>query len=119
MLKKVLFLSCLLASCAKKETATWYVTNGNETEDKSYCIELDLDTRNGDPSKAINMIYRDRQTNLELKTYSDSTEYYLATFVANGQKHGITFSSSLARCNENLTQSLNFIHTFDQPDNKP
>jgi|GEM_PF-6634136 len=118
MLKKALFLSCLLVSCAKNETVTWYVTNGSQTEEKSFCIELDLATINGDPSKAIKNLYLDKRPVLELKTYPGATEYYLATFIESGQKHGITFSSSLGRCNANLKESLDFIHTFDQPNNK-
>lgn len=118
MLKKALILSCLLVSCAKKETTTWYVTNGSETEEKSFCIELDLVTVSGDPTKAITDLYKQKRLSVEEKSYPDLTKYYLVTFDDNGKQHGITFSSSLARCNENLKQSLDFIHSFDKENNK-
>ena len=112
MLKKALFLSCFLVSCAQEERATWYVTNGSQTEEKSYCIELDLVTASGDPSKAITELYKQKHPTLELKSYPDLTKYYLATFEESAQKHGVTFSSSLARCNANLKESLDFVHSF-------
>jgi hypothetical protein len=117
MFKKALFLGCLLASCAKKETATWYVTNGSETSEKSYCIDIDLTNVNGDPGRAINELYKEKRPTLELKSYPDSTKYYLAIFEDDGKKQGVTFSSSLARCNANLKESLDFIHSFEQPTN--
>lgn len=111
MLKKALFLSCLLVSCAQEERSTWYVTNGSETEEKSYCIDIDLTIVNGSPSESLRQIYKEGELKLDSKAYPDGSYYYLATFSDGGIKHGAAFSSSLARCNANLKESLDFIHS--------
>ena len=115
MFKKSLLLSCFLVSCAQEERATWYVTNGSQTEEKSNCIDVELTTIKRDPSLAITELYKEKHPTLESKSYPDQTKYYLATFEDDGKKQGVAFSSSLERCNANLQESLDFIHSFEQP----
>ena len=111
MFKYLTVFACLLVfSCNPTDSDNWYITNGSTTEVGSQCIQANFDNPGEDPLIALHKMHGDSQLKIASKPYPDNTKFHYVLITEASGKHGITYSSSLARCTENLKESLEFIN---------